>query len=338
MRPSRRRHAGRLLAIPLLAMALAAPPVADAATPPPTLSGAFLTAFPQYVPGSTIDVVSSCDPAGTSTISWSASGDSTALFGTAPYPGTFVETGTASIGPQAGPLYVNGIPLGQIVTLEAFFSIDSPAGQVMGNVRMVATTASRMGGCHDLDDFLLPDGEHRVSGEFRRLFMQWGTYEALIVADGSAYLDSGEADVSLERFVGTGMQETDSVQGSFRSLQSSLIPAPPGRATGGGRVDEVTFGFTALRDKSGAKGRCAVVDASANVQLRCTDVTVIGVVGNRATISGNAVYNDVPVKYRMTVTDAAESGAGADAWSISLSNGYSAGGTLTEGNVQVSAK
>jgi hypothetical protein len=40
----------------------------------------------------------------------------------------------------------------------------------------------------------------------------------------------------------------------------------------------------------------------------------------------------------MTVTDAAESGAGADSWSISLSNGYSAGGTLSEGNVQVSAK
>lgn len=40
----------------------------------------------------------------------------------------------------------------------------------------------------------------------------------------------------------------------------------------------------------------------------------------------------------MTVVDAAESGAGADTWSISLSNGWAAGGSLTEGNVQVSAK
>jgi hypothetical protein len=333
-----RRRAGVILAAALVGAALGAPAGAAATTLPPTLSGAFLSAYPAYIPTSSIDILATCDPAGTSTISWSVSGDSTALFGTPPYPGSFVETGTATISPQAGPNFVNGIPLGDIVTLEAFFSIDSPVGQVMGSLRMVASTTARMGGCNDLDGFVLPDGEHIVSGEFRRLFMQWGTYEALILADGAAYLDSGEADLLLEHFVGTGMQEVDAVQGSFRSLQSEVIPAPPGRATGGGRVGDVTFGFNALRDKSGPKGRCAVVDATSDVQVRCLDVGMIGVFGNRATITGNAVFNDAPVQYRMTVVDAAESGAGADTWTISLSNGYSAGGTLTEGNVQVSAK
>ena len=332
-RPARRNPWRSTATIVALLGALAAPATSMAVTPPPTLTGEFVSAFPEFSPTSTIDIVSDCDPDGTSTISWSVSGDAIG-----PYAGTFVETGTATVGPQAGPLFVNGIPLGDIVTLEAFFSIDSPTGQVMGSLRMVASTASRMGGCHDLVDFLLPDGEHVVSGEFRRLFMQWGTYEALIVADGAAYLDSGEADVLLERFDGTGMQEVDVVQGSFRSLQSGVVPAPPGRATGGGRVDDVTFGFNALRDKSGPKGRCAVVDATADVHVSCLDVSVIGVVGNRATIMGRATYNGIPVTYRMTVVDVAESGADADSWSISLSNGYSAGGTLTEGNVQVSAK
>jgi hypothetical protein len=332
MEAVRRRRPGVILAA-MLAGAVATPGPAGAITPPPPLTGEFLSAFPEFIPTSTIDIVADCDPAGTSTISWSVSGDAVG-----PYPGTFVETGTATIEPQDGPLAVNGILLGDIVTLDAFFSIDSPVGQVMGSLRMVATTASRMGGCHDLDDFLLADGEHRATGAYRRLFMQWGAYEALIVADGAAYLDRGRGDVLLERFRGTGMQNVDAVQGSLQSDLAEVIAAPPGRATGGGRVGDVTFGFTALRDKSGPKGRCAVVDVPADVRVSCVDVQVIGVAGNRATISGNALFNDVPVRYWMTVVDEAESGAGADTWSISLSNGYATGGTLSEGNVQVAAK
>lgn len=44
--------------------------------------------------------------------------------------------------------------------------------------------------------------------------------------------------------------------------------------------------------------------------------TGIAVSGNHAVILGNAVVNDVAVRYRMDVVDAEESGAGADSWSI----------------------
>jgi hypothetical protein len=69
--------------------------------------------------------------------------------------------------------------------------------------------------------------------------------------------------------------------------------------------------------------------------IRCVDVTAIVVSRNRATIFGRALAADLAVGYRMDVIDVDESGRSADAWSIRTSSGYVAGGTLTEGNVQV---
>lgn len=313
---------------------LAFPAVVGAATPPPTMTGEFLSALVGSVPGASVDIVADCNPAGTSTIAWSASGQA---FG--PYAGTFVETGTATVGVQDGSAgYVNGIALASQLSIDVFYSIDSPTGQVIGSKRLTTTTALKQGACRDLDHFLLPDGTTTATGTYRRLVGQYGSYDAIIVANDAAYLDSGDADVFLEHFAGTGMAQIDSVQESFRSALLAVAPASGGRATGGGRVGDVTFGFTALSDKSGPKGRCAVVDASADVMVKCTDVALVAVAGNKATVTGHAQFNNVAVGYRMVVVDAAESGAGADTWSISLSNGYVAGGTLTEGNVQVSAR
>jgi hypothetical protein len=321
----------------IVAGALALPVVAGATTLPPTLTGEFLSALVGSVPGASVDIVATCNPAGTSTVAWSASGQAFAPF--APYSGTFVETGTATVGVQDGSAgYVNGIALTSQLSIDVFFSIDSPTGQVIGSKRLTTSTALKQGACRDLDNFLLPDGTTTVTGTYRRLVGQYGSYDAIIVANDAAYLDSGSADVFLEHFAGTGMAQIDSVQESFVSALSAVVPASGGRATGGGRVGDVTFGFNALSDKSGPKGRCAVVDASADVMLKCTDVAAVTVAGNKATVIGHAQFNNAAVGYRMVVVDAAESGAGADTWSISLSNGYVAGGTLTEGNVQVSAR
>jgi hypothetical protein len=312
---------------------IALPLTARASTLPPTLTGEFLSALVGSVPAS-VDIVADCNPTGTSTVAWSATGQA---FG--PYAGTFVETGSATVGAQDGSAgYVNGIALTSQLSIDVFFSIDSPTGQVIGSKHLTTTTAFKQGACRDLDHFLLPDGSTTVTGTFRRIVGQYGSYDAIIVANDAAYVDSGAADVFLEHFAGTGMAEIDSVQESFNSALSGVTPASGGRATGGGRVGDVTFGFTALSDKSGPKGRCAIVDASADVMVKCTDVALVAVVGNKATVTGHALFNDVAVTYRMVVIDVAESGAGADSWSISLSNGYTAGGTLTEGNVQVSAR
>lgn len=322
-----KRLGGSLVATLILASTL--PGVVAAASPPPTLTGEFLSAFAQVIPTSTVDIVATCDPSGTSTISWSVSGDASG-----PYVGTFVETGSATVGPQTAPAYVNGMQLGYLVSVEAFFAIDSPTGQVIGSKRLTTATTSDLGGCRDLDGFVLPD-QTLATGTFRRVLAQSMAYEAIVVVGDAAYLDSGTTGVLLEHFAGTGMAEIDVVQEAFTSSQSGVVAATGGRATGGGRVGDITFGFNAANVNAGAKGRCAVVDAPAEVMVKCLDVLSIVVSGNRATIYGNATINDTPVRYRMDVIDVEESGAGADSWTIRLSNGYAAGGLLTEGNVQV---
>lgn len=321
------RTSGILAAMITLAGSLGLPGVALAADPPPTLTGEFLSAFPNAIPTSTVEIVATCNPAGTSTIAWSVSGDA---FG--PYPGTFVETGTATVGPQTAPAFVNGMQLGYLFNVEAFFAIDSPIGQVIGSKRLTGT--SDLGGCRDLVNFVLPDGTY-ASGTFRRVNAQTMSYEAIILTADSAYLDTGATGVLLEHFAGTGMQPVDAVQEAFTSSQQAVVPAAGGRATGGGRVADVTFGFNAASGVSGSKGRCAVVDASADVMVKCLDVISVVVSGTSATIVGNALANGGAVRYRMEVADLEESGAGADSWTIRLSNGYVAGGLLTEGNIQV---
>lgn len=320
------RTSGLFAAAVFLAGSLGVPAVAVAADPPPTLTGEFLSAFPAAIPTSTVALVATCDPGGTSTIAWSVSGDA---FG--PYPGTFVETGTATVGPQTAPAFVNGMQLGYLLTVEAFFAIDSPTGQVIGSKRL--TGSSDLGGCRDLANFVLPGGG-LASGTFRRVVAQSMSYEAIVITGDAAYLDAGTTGVLLEHFAGTGMAETDAVQEAFTSSQQALVAATGGRATGGGRVGEVTFGFNAASDTTGAKGRCAVVDASAEVMVKCLDVGSVVVSDNRATILGNALFNGAAVRYRMDVADLAEPGGGSDSWTIRLSNGYAAGGVLTEGNVQ----
>lgn len=339
MSPRRGTPAKVLLTLLAVEALLVAPAAANAdPLPPPTLSGAFLTALVGSVPGASVGIVADCDPAGVSTISWSASGESTAQFGSAPYPGTFVETGTATIGVQdGGPGYVNGIPLGVPLTIDVYFSIDSPVGQVIGSKRLTATTAFKQGACRDLQDYVLADGS-TATGTYRRVVGQYGSYDALIVTATGLYTDRGDADVFLDHYAGTRIQEVDSVQESFRSALSAPVSASGGRATGGGRVGDVTFGFTAMNDKSGSKGRCAVVHPAADVMVKCLDVTAIAVSGNHATVLGNATINDVAVRYWIDVADVTESGGGSDSWSISLSNGWSAGGVLDDGNVQVAAK
>lgn len=323
------RAAGILAATIILAGSFGLPGVTLAADPPPTLTGEFLSAFPTAIPTSTVDIVATCDPAGTSTIAWSVSGTA---FG--PYPGTFVETGTATVGPQTAPAYVNGIQLGYLVTVEAFFAIDSPTGQVIGSKRLTGSGPFDLGGCRDLDGFRLPDGTS-ASGTFRRVNAQTMSYEAIVIAGDAAFLDSGTTGVLLEHFAGTGMTEIDAVQEGFASSQQALVPAAGGRATGGGRVGDVTFGFNAAGDVTGARGRCAVVDASADVMVKCLDVGSVVVSGTGATIVGNALANGVAVRYRMEVADLEESGSGSDRWTIRLSNGYATGGLLTEGNIQI---
>lgn len=55
----------------------------------------------------------------------------------------------------------------------------------------------------------------------------------------------------------------------------------------------------------------------------------------KATFVGSATVNGEPTRYRIVVEDNADSGGGADRFSIATDSGYAASGSLTAGNIQV---
>src|SRR5918996_3161248 len=89
-----------------------------ASAAPPTLTGETFTAAP--------DITATCNPNGTSTVTFNASG-----VATGPYPGTFTEVGVATIGPQVlSP--GGGQSVGTLLAFDAVFTIESPLGNVIG--------------------------------------------------------------------------------------------------------------------------------------------------------------------------------------------------------------
>lgn len=103
----------------LSAAVLVLAPPAMAATLPPTLTGELFSD-----PAPTINA--SCNPDGISTVSFSAEG-----VATGPYPGTFTEVGTATIGPQTLS-QGGGQSIGMLLSFDAVFSITSGSTDVAG--------------------------------------------------------------------------------------------------------------------------------------------------------------------------------------------------------------
>jgi hypothetical protein len=120
-----------------------------------------------------------------------------------------------------------------------------------------------------------------------------------------------------------------------------LPTSTAGHVTGGGQIrnslgnDKVAFGFNAKSDANAVKGECTVVDPSTDTMIKCIDATVVNTSATHATIFGNAKVNGVASTYRIDVDDLAEPGTGSDTFKIQTSSGYTAGGTLKSGNIQI---
>jgi hypothetical protein len=115
--------------------ALAIVATASAQTPPATLTGEIFTI-------SAPTVTATCDSTG-STVRYTVSG---AAIG--PYPGTYTESGTLTIGPETLPKFVDGYQAGPITSATINFSVDSPAGQVTGTKSLPAITSDAYGLCY----------------------------------------------------------------------------------------------------------------------------------------------------------------------------------------------
>src|SRR5207248_10112857 len=128
MRNARRASVLLALAGALVAIAPAGPARAGLAGPP-TLQGELLATT-----GELFDRGASCNPTGTTTQAFHWKG-----IASGPYPGTFVEDGTLTIGPQTGIAAGRfGFQLGPVLSFDATFAIDSPIGAVTGSKHLIA--------------------------------------------------------------------------------------------------------------------------------------------------------------------------------------------------------
>lgn len=115
----------------------------------------------------------------------------------------------------------------------------------------------------------------------------------------------------------------------------------PGQANGGGQFlnrggnDKIAFGFSAKNKDGKFVGECSVVDPSTKTTVKCTDATNFVEAGTHATVFGNAMVNGVTTTYRIDVDDLADPGKGKDDFTITTGTGYTVGGVLTAGNIQV---
>jgi hypothetical protein len=129
-----------------------------------------------------------------------------------------------------------------------------------------------------------------------------------------------------------GVQDTGEPTAS--ATKEWILPASTtGQASGSGQVGPLTFDFSAKSGKSVVKGTCSiVVDKTI---IKCLDVTSYVQSGNTTTIYGNATINGDPTLYKITAVDNGRPGAGSDVFQIETSSGFTGGGVVTSGNLQV---
>jgi len=108
-----------------------------------------------------------------------------------------------------------------------------------------------------------------------------------------------------------------------------------GRGSIDGQGDEATFKFKARQSDDRPTGSLSFSDPAAGISITKTKVRTLTFNGSSADLGGTARLGDgTRVTYSVSVTDNSVDGS-TDTFSITLSNGYSAGGTLTSGDFQV---
>ncbi len=112
--------------------------------------------------------------------------------------------------------------------------------------------------------------------------------------------------------------------------------------TGGGYIlvkdQHANFGFEAgyKPKQSTVNGQFNYIDHSSGMHVKSIDITSYGGSGNTRTFSGDATINGVSgYTFTVTATDNGDPGKDNDNFSLSLSNGYTASGVLSGGNIKL---
>jgi hypothetical protein len=194
--------------------------VAGAITPsalaqaPPTLDGETWRVYSDSelgVGGNITRTSRTCDPNGDASLSIVATGTAVG-----PYPGTFREEYTVTLGPPFAPLGDNR----NATAIDATFTIDSPVGQVEGTKTYDPSTP-HTGSCDNAPGYFTAGGGIT-------------SYEATITApDGCTYVDRGQAGADVtDAPAPTGLTFGE----AFFSAGPS--PTPVGSCGGGGGDDD----------------------------------------------------------------------------------------------------
>ena len=120
----------------------------------------------------------------------------------------------------------------------------------------------------------------------------------------------------------------------------ALPASTPGEVHGAGLLggnagEHITFGFHARNTLSGPRGSCHFDRhlSGPDDTVRCLNVTALIVIGNMATIYGDAVHNGQSTTYRITARE--NDKPTPDEVAITTASGFSVGGPLEHGEVKV---
>lgn len=130
-----------------------------------------------------------CDKTGTTTVNFTAQGSASG-----PYTGTFVETGSFTIGPQTDTS-IDTRGVGAITSFQASFTISSPLGTVTGTKQLsptapTAPTLAAFGSCD-------PDGSSPPNDVVAAISDPNLVYTAQINATTGSRTDSGTSGVVI---------------------------------------------------------------------------------------------------------------------------------------------
>ena len=129
----------------------------------------------------------------------------------------------------------------------------------------------------------------------------------------------------------------------FQDFCMSPPSTPGAKITGGGWIDVLvsmgkgTFGLTAKANSGTPTGNLTYQDHGVQDRtVKSTAITSVTVSGNCAQILGTATVNSAGAyDFQVRVCDNGEPGGDNDTFSISMSDGYTAFGTLRGGNIQI---
>jgi hypothetical protein len=194
----------------VVAAAIFAAPASAAV--PATLSGEIFSNNPGE--GSSSITSATCNPSGTSTFSFEASGPAIG-----PYPGTFTESGTITVGPQT-------LGVGTVQSFTASYTISSPAGDVTGTKSFTALTSPGLnsGGCVN-DDPTYPL-------RFANLNNAGVMYNAQIDTADGTFFDTGRADVNVIQRQPLFDLDPEDFREAFFSDLVAVVGSKPGLGCG----------------------------------------------------------------------------------------------------------